>query len=149
MIKKIILSLLIVVFTGCGYQPIYLKGVSDFKIQKYELLGNKNINRKIISLLNFKQDTKNNSGYILTINSMKELQAVSKDTTGKTSVFKTSITVSIKLNKNDSLIKEKSFNSSFTYNNAGSKFDLLQYQKNIENNLVNKIYEEILIFLNT
>ena len=149
MIKKIILSLLIVVLTGCGYQPIYLNDASDFEIQKYELLGNKNINRKIISLLNFKQDTKNNSGYILIINSVKELQASSKDRTGKTSMFKTSITVSIKLNKNDSLIKEKSFNSSFTYNNTGSKFDLLQYQKNIENNLVNKIYEEILIFLKT
>ena len=99
MIKKIILSLLIVVLTGCGYQPIYLNDASDFEIQKYELLGNKNINRKIISLLNFKQDTKNNSGYILIINSVKELQASSKDRTGKTSMFKTSITVSIHLVK--------------------------------------------------
>ena len=37
---------------------------------------------------------------------------------------------------------------SFTYNNNSNKFELAQYQKNIEKNLTNKIAEEIIVFLN-
>ena len=45
------------------------------------------------------------------------------------------------------IIKSKDFSSSFTYNNIENKFDLTQYQKSIELNLINKISEEIFIFL--
>ena len=46
-------------------------------------------------------------------------------------------------------IKQKEFNSSFTYSNTQSKFDLSQYQKNIESNLINEISEKIFIYLRT
>ena len=35
------------------------------------------------------------------------------------------------------------------FNSIKNKFDLLQYQKNIEENLINKIAEEIIIFINS
>lgn len=149
MIKKLIFSLLVLSITSCGYQPIYVKGGTDLIIQEYKLIGDKSVNRKIISLLNLKKENEDNLGYVLTLNSIKKLQAVSKDKTGKITVFKTSLSVSIELNKDNSLIKEKSFEASYTYNNTVNKFDLLQYQRNIENNLINKIYEEITSFLNT
>ena len=52
---------------------------------------------------------------------------------------------SIKIITQDSMNMERSkqFNRSFTYNDRDNKFDLLQYQKNVENNLINKITEEI------
>jgi len=149
MIKKLIFSLLVLSITSCGYQPIYVKGGTDLIIKEYKLIGDKSVNRKIISLLNLKKENKDNLGYVLTLNSIKKLQAVSKDKTGKITVFKTSLSVSIELNKDNSPIKEKSFEASYTYNNTVNKFDLLQYQRNIENNLINKIYEEITSFLNT
>ena len=64
-------------------------------------------------------------------------------------MFKTSVIINIRLNKNDNLIKEKSFNATYTYNNSENKFDLMKYQKNVEDNLVDKLSEEIIIFLNT
>tara|TARA_B100000795_G_C22546971_1_gene340983 strand:- start:92 stop:541 length:450 start_codon:yes stop_codon:yes gene_type:complete len=149
MIKKLIFSLLVLSITSCGYHPIYVKGGTDLIIKEYKLIGDKSVNRKIISLLNLKKENKDNLGYVLTLNSIKKLQAVSKDKTGKITVFKTSLSVSIELNKDNSPIKEKSFEASYTYNNTVNKFDLLQYQRNIENNLINKIYEEITSFLNT
>ena len=150
MIKKIIFLLLILTLANCDYKPIYTNNNADkLIINEYQLIGDKHINRKIISLLNFREDKSNNSNYVVTLTSLKTIDAVAKDKTGKTSVFKTNVTINIKLNKNNNLIKEKSFTANYTYNNSGNKFDLMQYQKNVENNLVNKLSEEIIIFLNT
>ena len=49
--------------------------------------------------------------------------------------------------ENNEIKREKNFVSSFTYNNIENKFDLSQYQKNIEANLIQKLKEEIVIFL--
>jgi ribosome-interacting GTPase 1 len=150
MIKKIIFFLLILSLTSCGYQPIYTKKNYDaLVIKEYQLAGDKIINRKIVSLLNLRKNIQLESSYILSLDSVKKLETVAKDKTGKASVFKTSITVSIKINENKTLIKEKIFNKTYTYNNTKNKFDLMQYQKDIENNILDKISEEIIIFLNT
>lgn len=150
MIKKIIFFLLILSLTSCGYQPIYTKKNYDaLVIKEYQLAGDKIINRKIVSLLNLRKNIQLESSYILSLDSVKKLETVAKDKTGKASVFKTSIRVSIKINENKTLIKEKIFNKTYTYNNTKNKFDLMQYQKDIENNILDKISEEIIIFLNT
>jgi len=150
MIKKIIFFLLILSLTSCGYQPIYTKKNYDaLVIKEYQLAGDKIINRKIVSLLNLRKNIQLESSYILSLDSVKKLETVAKDKTGRASVFKTSITVSIKINENKTLIKEKIFNKTYTYNNTKNKFDLMQYQKDIENNILDKISEEIIIFLNT
>jgi len=150
MIKKIIFFLLILSLTSCGYQPIFTKKNYDtLVIKEYQLAGDKIINRKLVSLLNLKKNIQLESSYILSLDSAKKLETVAKDKTGRTSVFKTSITVSIKLNENKTLIKEKIFNKTYTYNNTENKFDLMQYQRDIEKNILDKISEEIIIFLNT
>ena len=149
MIKKFIFPLLIFFLAGCGYQPILIGEDTNLIIQEYKLTGDKNINREIISLLNLKKDSTNNLGYILKLNSIKNLQTVSKDKTGKITVFKTSLSTSIELYKDNKVLKKKVFEASYTYNNTANKFDLLRYQRSIENNLINKIYEEIISFLNT
>jgi len=47
----------------------------------------------------------------------------------------------------DKIFKTKNFTSDFTYNNTENKYDLSQYQNDIELNLINHIIEEIFIFL--
>lgn len=149
MIKKIIFFLLILTLANCGYQPIYLKSNIDLLVNKFELNGDKNINRKVISLLNLKKNSEDKPGFILELNSEKKIETVAKDKAGKASIYKTTITVKVRLNQKEKLIKEKNFVESFVYNNSDNKFDLLQYQKNIEINLTDKISEKIMIFLNT
>ncbi len=150
MIKKIIFFLLILTLSNCGYQPIFVKNSANkILIQEYQLIGDKTVNRRIISQLNFKQSPKNNSGYTLAINSLKKVKIVAKDQTGNASKFRTNVTVNIKISKDNNLVKEKSFSESYNYSNSSNKFDLLQYRKAIDNNLIEKIIEEIIIFLNT
>ena len=148
MIKKIFIALIIITLTSCDYEPIYSKKNStNILIDKIELNGNKKIDRTISSALNL-ENSKIESGYTLIITSEKKLEIVSKDKTGNASAFKTTINVKILLNKDDEIFKEKSFGESFTYNNMRNKFELSEYQKNIEINLVNKISKEIFVFLN-
>lgn len=150
MIRKIIFCFTFIMLTNCGYEPIYIKNdTSNFSIQKFILSGDKNINRRITSLLNLKSKTEENSQLILRFNSKKLLEVVSKDKAGNALIYKITVSTNVQLNENEKLIKEKNFRTSFTYNNSENKFELLQYQKNIETNLVDKITEEINIFLNT
>ena len=76
------------------------------------------------------------------------LDIVSKDKAGNISIYRTTISVDVSLKENNKVFKERNFISSFTYNNLDNKFDLSRYQKNVEIDLINKVSEEILIFLN-
>jgi hypothetical protein len=64
-------------------------------------------------------------------------------------MYRTTITVDFLLSDQAKTNKQKRFSSNFTYNNIKNKFDLKQYQKNVEINLINKITEEIFTFLKT
>ena len=147
MIKKKIFLILLFFLQSCGYEAMYLKKI-DFneKIQSFETLGNKKINRNIVSSLSLKNQNKT-IGYKLIINSSKTLQTISKDKTGNSLIYKTLVTVKISLIDKEEILKEKVFNQQFTYNNIKNKFNLSQYQKEIEANLINKIIDEIIIFL--
>ena len=147
MIKKIFVLILLFSLQSCGYEAMYLKKI-DFKekIKSFETLGDKKINRNIISSLNLKNQNKT-KGYKLIINSSKTLQIISKDKAGNSSVYKTLIVVKVSLIDNGETLKEKIFNEQFTYNNIKNKFSLSQYQKEIEINLINKIIDEVIIFL--
>ena len=47
-----------------------------------------------------------------------------------------------------SLVYIINFTKDFSYNNRESKSELTEYQKEIENNIVNEIIEEIIIYMN-
>ena len=134
---------------SCGYEPLYLKknDLNDI-IQSFQVEGDKTINRRIVSSLNLKNKNKT-TGYKIIIDSNKTLETISKEKTGSSSVYKTQVTVKISLMDGDKIFKEKTFNSQFTYNNSKDKFNLSQYQKDIEKDLTDKIIEEIFVYLTT
>jgi len=147
MIKKTFLCILLLTLVACGYEPMLLnKNNLNNIIQSFQLDGDKKINKKIISNLNLKKQNKK-KGYNLIIKSNKEIETVSRDATGNTAVYKTKISVLVTLLNNDKIFKEKLFNVDFTYNDLENKFDLSQYQKDIELNLINEITENIVVFL--
>ena len=42
---------------------------------------------------------------------------------------------------------EKEFSTEFSYNNSDKKFELKQYEKNIQENLTDKLIEQITLYL--
>jgi hypothetical protein len=150
MLKKITLLLLLCFFWNCGYEALYLKKNDlEQQINIITLDGDQKINKIIMSSLGIKEDKNSTSGYALILKSSKRIDVISKDNNGNPSIYRSSIIVNFSLTDDDTIIKQKEFNSSFTYNNTQSKFDLSQYQKNIELNLINEISEKISVYLKT
>ena len=148
MLKKISLLLLLCSLWNCGYTPLYLKKNDlDQPIKIAKLSGDSKINKMIMSFLGLKVDKNIKSGYTLVLESAKVIEIISKDKNGNPSVYRSSMKVNFLLSNDGKIIKQKEFNSTFAYNNSEDKFELSQYQKNIEINLINEISEKIVIFL--
>ena len=74
---------------------------------------------------------------------------VSKDSKGDPKIFKIQVLVNLAILENNKVKNKKNFEESFTYNNSTDKFGLKQYEKNIEENLIEKIGEKIIIYLHS
>ena len=80
--------------------------------------------------------------------SNKKIEVVARDNSGNATIYRTKITTTFSLEHEGKIFKQKKFSSNFSYNNILNSFELSQYQKTIEENLINKIAEEIIIFIN-
>ena len=148
MIKKNIIIFLLLLYS-CGYQPIFVdKNSNKLIFKEIELTGEKDINRKIISISGFKEDSQNFTYSKLKINSKKRVAETSKNAKGQVSSFKTTIEIDLIIEDKNNGITSKSFNESFSYNNIENKFELSEYQNEVETILVNNIFEELIIYFN-
>tara|TARA_B100000579_G_scaffold437838_2_gene469355 strand:+ start:3451 stop:3909 length:459 start_codon:yes stop_codon:yes gene_type:complete len=148
--KKIIIFLLLLTFNNCnGYQPIFLGQDLDFYIENVEIEENDEISRKIVKRLQpyffNKEKIKNNKVNLEIFSSFNE-RVISKDSKGNPLIYEIKIEINVDYIK-DKNKKKKNYIETFSINNQSNKFELSQYKKTIENNLVNKIFEKIIIDL--
>ena len=145
--KKIIIIVFFLI-TSCGYQPIYVnKNSSDLIFSKVELVGDKEINRRIVAYISIKEDKSEQKLNDLLLKSKESIIETSKDSKGRVSTLKTSVEIKLTILNENQIIKERVFNESFSYNNKDNKFDLAEYQVEVKNNLVDKIIEQMNIYL--
>ena len=57
------------------------------------------------------------------------------------------LSIDVKIYENDKIKSHKNFFESFSYSNNSNKFNLSNYEKNIEKNLRNKIIKNINVYL--
>ena len=145
--QKIFLIYILILLTGCGYNPIYSsKNISDIEINKVVILGDKKINRKLLSLLNIKESNQLKNSYVLNIETKKIKKITAKDKIGNISIYNIYLEAVVTLKQDDN-IKTKTFNSSFSYNNQKNKFELSRKEDNIESGLIENIAERIILFI--
>ena len=146
--KLIFVVIALFMLNNCGYSPIYSSKNNNFYIDISQKDRSK-LNSKIEN--NIKKFSNQNSENTiqLEISSNKKINTISKDKKGDPSRFNMTISLTINiLNKNNYEInKTKSFTEKFDYNNNSNKFSLKQYEKDIENNLINKIIERSILYL--
>ena len=147
--KKKFLITLLFFLASCGYQPLY-KNINSNKIvfKEIETAGNKDLNRLFVSRNIFKQDVLNFSLKKLTINSNKNIVATSKNLKGQVEYYKMTINVEITIVDKNEILKTKTFTQEFSYKSLDNKFNLSQYEIDLQSNLANKIIEEFVIYLN-
>ncbi len=144
------LVLLIILLSACDYKPIYSNKNINFSIKE---INTKNQNRLITILKNnLKIYSKNKNiekNYALNIESKEIKKITSKDTLGNAKTHSLEIIIKLKVFKNKKVIADKKFTEIFNYNAQKNKFNLSQYEKNIGTNLINKISENIIIYLSS
>jgi len=146
--KKIITTLITFLFlTNCGYTPVYLNQNFDFKIKSInnskENQLNSKINRNLISFSNHESQ----NIITLALDAQKKTNVLAKDSKGDPSRFEmiVSIKLDIKYDKDQNI--SQSFEERFNYNTNSNKFTLKQYEKEIENILINKNINRITTYL--
>ena len=148
MIKKLFISFLLLILTSCGYQSLYSKKEIKLIVKDLELIGNKNLNNKFISALSIEIDKNNFSNRKIILRSSKQIIETSKNNKGQPDTYK--MIINLKFSKIDYnvIFSEKNFTKDFSYKNKVNKFDLSQYEIEIEKNLINKIMEELILYIN-
>ena len=153
MIKKILFIIIIFSFLSeCGgYKPIYAKKEQNFQLGKIEIFGNEKLNKIIVrSIKNI--GTENNKTNIilnLEIETKLEKNIKSKDAKGNPNKFEIIIFTNLTINKNTDNSLKKSFYISNIYNAFKSEFEQNKYEKTIEKNLISKISQKLIIYLQT
>ena len=146
--KKIILVLNFLLLVSCGYQPIFSSKTSNFLIEEIIYNENDKISLKIRNNLTFLSNTENYIRVIrLKLSSEKKIDISSKDSKGDPLVYKMTISTNIEIYSNSEMTKQKNIIKNFSYKNTENKFDLKQYEKTIENNLIETIKEDIILIL--
>ena len=146
--RKIFFILLFL--TSCGYQPIYVnKNLESIEFREINLIGEKDINKKIINSLSVKENKENDNLNTLLISSSSLIEETVKNKEGQVKSFKTIVSVNLEIkNIKNNITQRKKFLKEFTYTNKQNKFELVEYQNTVKNDLVDKIISEIILYLN-
>ena len=148
--KKIFFILLFFI-SSCGYQPLYQnKDLENFKFIKITLTGDNYINKRVTNTISIQENNDAKNEKELFISSSSEIQETSKNSKGQVESFRIIVAVNLKIiNKINEDTQNKNFIKEFTYNNKQNKFELIEYQNSIKDDLIDKIINEIIIYLNS
>ena len=145
--KSILLILLFFILTNCGFEPIYSYKKSNFNIGGIEIAKKNKLNSILKNNLKNISNDKSQNKFDLIINSEKKKIISSKDTKGNIQILTMIISVEVQVIKDNIVKNKKNFSQNFSYSNNSNKFELSQYEKDIEKNLINKIIENINTYL--
>ena len=135
---------------SCGYTPIYQTDQnSKIRLDIINYSGDKKLGRSITKGIERLKNNKSDNIYDLNLIGSKRESVASKDKKGNISTYKMLIEVDFNLESKES---NKTFSKKFiketTYNSMNNKFELSQYELNLEKNMISQILQDINIYLN-
>ena len=149
MIKKIFqFTFLLIFLNNCGYTPIYSQKGQSFQINNIETFGDLKVNRLLYNKFKaYRNNPDAMDSLNLKIDSTVDETIIAKDKKGNPSQF--SIRLSVSLETTDSLNNklEINFSENITYDNSDNKFDLRKYEDNLIKNMTEKIFSEMILFI--
>ena len=150
--KKILILLQVVLaitLTSCGgYKSIYSAKTHNFNITSIKIDENNEISSKIKNSLKLFSNLDSKNKIIIKISSKETITITSKDSKGDPKTYTMTINLNLEIDQNGTK-RNNNFTESFGYNSKENKFDLKKYEKNIQNNLTEKILENVTLYLST
>ena len=148
--KRILSFFILISLCSCsGYSPIFSSKQTNFYIDKIILTEDNKLIRKIVK--NLKPYTINNGKrkIELELNLKLNETVILRDEKGDVASQEIKITLDVKSILQEKKVESFKFVEKFTFNNQSNKFELNQYKKNIQSNLIDKIYEDLILKLRT
>jgi len=154
MIKNIYFAAILIVLlslAGCsGYKPIFSSNNLDFTITEYQINGNKRLGKQLYSkLYNLSKSKKINRdrNIILLIDMSSNKNETSKDSSGKVLEYKITLNSKIEIrdSSNNNIILDEIFIRSSSYKVQSQYSETLKLENTSTENLVNQIYQDLLI----
>ena len=140
-LKKIfIFFTLFLLFSSCGYTPIFSKKYVNFSIENIEFSGDRYVKEKINHILSsYKNKSDKEKKISLVITNSKNITVASKNSKGEAQTNRISVDVNVKIILAENNIIEKNFSKSSIYDVIDRKSE----QKLIENKLIENLSREI------
>ena len=148
--KKILIFITLVMLNNCtGYSPIFSSKQTNFYIEEITVSEDNKLIRKIIR--NLKPYTvNNNKKKIRLVLDLKSTETVIlKDEKGNVATQEIKISLNAKTILSKDEVKDFNFIEKFTIKNQSNKFELNQYKRSIESNMIDEIYEDLILKLRT
>ena len=143
-LKKSLYSLIILCclfLNNCGYTPVYSSKGLSLSFNKIEHDSTK-INNKIVRILKSLSKENSQNKIDLKLNTKKENKILSKNKKGDPDIFEIIITLEIEIDE----IKQ-SLSESQRYSNKENKFELSNYEKTIEDQIIEKLISNLINYL--
>ena len=118
----------------------------SFEIVEIEYFGEKKVNKILSNKIKiYKNNPEAIKKFNIFINSKSTKATITKDKKGNPTQFSMGISITLKINNEI----EKTFLENSTYDNSEDKFDLRKYEDNLIQNMTEKIFSEMILFLQT
>jgi len=145
--KKIIITLLTLVFlTSCGYSPIYSSKNFDFNLKSIINSKNDRLGSKVKKKLRVFSNNESLKIVYLKLDTQRKIITLAKDSKGDPSLFEMVVSIKLEIAYQNKNINQ-SFEEKFNYKANINKFALNQYEKRIEELLIDKNIERIVVYL--
>ena len=130
--------------SSCGYKAIYSNKNLNLNITKIEKIKKNKLNLTIEKRLNNISNNRALNKISLKIDAEKKIKVISKDMQGDPSRYQMIVKLNIIIidDQNKKIIKN--ITKRFSYNTNSNRFTLSQYEKEIEEVLINKIFDELI-----
>ena len=135
--------------SACGYQPLYTNKIYENKFSEIILSGEREISERIKNSSLILEDKNNKNLDKIEINTAYNIEETSKNSQGQIETYRSRLNIILLITNKDEVKNNYSFNKNFDYQNRNNKFELINYQNNIKNSLINEAVKEIVIFLNS
>ena len=130
---------------GCGYKPVYSSKNLDINFKNIEFTKTK-LNNQIANSLESFSNPKSENIFNLKLDTKNIVRTTTKDSKGNPETFEVSIILNFNIS-NETKNLSKTFTGRINYSNNDNKFELSLYEKELEDQIINYILEDVLMFL--
>tara|TARA_B100001057_G_scaffold54627_1_gene48534 strand:+ start:12377 stop:12835 length:459 start_codon:yes stop_codon:yes gene_type:complete len=135
----------LILISNCGYTPIYSSQDLELNFKKIDYKNTKLNNQIARSLKSFS----NNNGskiYQIQIDTNKFKEVISKDSKGNPETLELKIILDLEITDQDNVFK-KTFKNKLNYSDNANKFELSQYEGEIEKQIIDSLIKDIINYL--